>query len=75
MSWKQTQTRAAADEGIEAIMILIDEWVAHRLGLDEQSDLSDTHPPRPETQLERGEFIDLCFIYIFNFFSHSVHLI
>ena len=38
MSRKQTQTRAAADEGVEATMIFIAEWdAAHRSGLDEGS--------------------------------------
>ena len=38
MSWKQTQTRVAADEGVEVTVMFIDEWAAtYRLGLDEGS--------------------------------------
>ena len=38
MSWKQTQTRVAADEGVEAAMIFTAEWdAAHRSGLNEGS--------------------------------------
>ena len=38
MSWKQTQTRVAADEGVEATVMFTDEWVAaHRSSLHEGS--------------------------------------
>ena len=36
MSWKQTKTQEATDEGVEATMMFMDEWAtAHRLGPDE----------------------------------------
>ena len=36
MSWKQTQTKATADEGVEAAVMFTDEWAAaHRSGLNE----------------------------------------
>ena len=36
MSWKQTQTQEAADEGVEAIVMFTDEWVdAHQSSPDE----------------------------------------
>ena len=36
MSWKQTQ--ATADEGVEFVVMFMDEWViAHRPGLNEGS--------------------------------------
>ena len=28
MSWKQTQTQASADEGVEATVMFMDEWDA-----------------------------------------------
>ena len=38
MSWKQTQTWTATDEGIEAAMMFTDEWAAaHQLGVNEGS--------------------------------------
>ena len=38
MSWKQTQTQAATDEGVEAAMMFTDEWVfTHQPGPDEGS--------------------------------------
>ena len=38
MSWKQTQTRVVANEGVEAAVMFTDEWVvAHRPGPNEGS--------------------------------------
>ena len=34
--WKQTQTQAAVDEGVEAAMMFMDEWIsAHQAGPNE----------------------------------------
>ena len=33
MSWKQTQTQATIDEGVEVVVMFMDEWdVAHHPG-------------------------------------------
>ena len=38
MSWKQIQTQAVADEGLEATMMFMDEWAtAHQSSPDEGS--------------------------------------
>ena len=38
MSWKQIQTQAAADEGVEVAVMFMDEWAsAHRPSPDEGS--------------------------------------
>ena len=38
MSWKQTQTRVAADEGVEAAVMFTYEWTAtHQPGPNEGS--------------------------------------
>ena len=46
MSWKQTQTQAAADEGVEVIVMFTNEWVAtHQPGPDESSSRQIPSPP------------------------------
>ena len=74
MSWKQTQIYTAADEihtaaeeGVGAAMIFTHEWdAAHQPVAGEGPSRQASEGPS-DTQLHRGEFIDLCFIYIFNF--------
>ena len=54
MSWKQTHTQAAADEGVEVVVMLIDEWaVAHRRGIDEGS--YQEIPSLPDLTLNSSE--------------------
>ena len=38
MSWKQMQTQAVVDEGVEVVVMFTDEWItAHQPGPDEGS--------------------------------------
>ena len=54
MSWKQTQTQAATDEGVEVVVMFMDEWaVAHRPGPDEG--LSRQIPNLPNLTLNSSE--------------------
>ena len=54
MSWKQTQTWAAADEGVEATVMFTDEWATtHRSSLDEGS--SWQIPKLPDLTLNSSE--------------------
>ena len=54
MSWKQTQTQEAADEGVESTVIFIDEWVdSHQPGPDEGS--SRQIPNLPNLTLDSRE--------------------
>ena len=63
MSWKQTQTQAAADEGVEVTVMFTHEWVAaHRSGLDEGS--SRKIPSLPDLTLIYVSYIYLIFSHI-----------
>ena len=54
MSWKHTQTRAAADEGVEAAVMFTDEWVTdHRPDIDEGS--PQQIPSLPDLTLNSSE--------------------
>ena len=69
MSGKQTQTQAAADEGIEAAVIFMDEWdAAHRSGIDEGS--SRQIPSLLDLTLNSSEVSS----YIYLIFSHISYM-
>ena len=54
MSWKEAQTQAVVDEGIDAAVMFADEWVVtHRPGLNEGS--SRKIPNLPDLTLNSSE--------------------
>ena len=51
--WKQMQTQTTVDEGVEAAMMFVDEWIAaHQQGLDEGS---SQQPILPNLTLNSSE--------------------
>ena len=54
MLWEQTPKQEAADEGVEAVVMFMDEWdAAHRTGPDEGS--SQPIPSLPNLTLKLNE--------------------
>ena len=75
MSWKQTQTQEAADEGVEAVMMFMNERVsAHHLGPDEGSSQSIPNLPNLTLNLSKVSSY-ICISYIYLIFSHILHVI